>query len=145
MNTVQLVGRLVADPEVRYSAGANQMCIARFTVAVDRRFKREGEPDADFITCKAFGKQGEFLEKYFSKGKRIGLVGRIQTGNYTNKDGQKVYFTEVICDQVEFVDNKGESGNSNQSSFNNNDSGSKTDDMGFVNIPDSIEEELPFN
>ena len=145
MNVSQLVGRLVADPEIRYSTGDNQMCIARFTVAVDRKFKREGEPDADFIKCKAFGKQAEFLEKYFFKGKRIGIVGRIQTGNYTNKDGQKVYFTEVICNEVEFVDNKGESGNSTESSFNNSHAEAKSNDMGFVNVPEGIEEELPFN
>lgn len=142
MNSVSLVGRLTHDPEVRYTQGENPMCIARFNVAVDRRFKRDGEPTADFINCKAFGKQGEFVEKYFTKGKRIGVVGRIQTGNYTNKDGQKVYFTEVICDQVEFVDSKGESGNSTESAHNDSPA---TDKDGFMNIPDGIDEELPFN
>jgi single-strand DNA-binding protein len=112
---------------------------------VDRKFKREGEPDADFINCKAFGKQGEFIEKYFNKGKRIGIVGRIQTGNYTNKEGQKVYFTEVICNEVEFVDNKGESGNSTESSHKDSHSEPNVDKDGFMNVPAGIEEELPFN
>lgn len=144
MNQAQIVGRLTRDPEIRYSAGENQMCIASFTVAVDRKFKREGEPDADFINCKAFGSKGEFIEKYFTKGKRIGIVGRIQTGNYTNKEGQKVYFTEIICNEVEFVDNKGESGNSTESSLNDRHSEPNNNTDGFVNVPDSIDEELPF-
>lgn len=142
MNCSQLVGRLVRDPEIKYSQGQNSICIASFTIAVDRRFKRDGEPTADFINCKAFGKQGEFVEKYFSKGKRIGLVGRIQTGSYTNKDGNKVYYTEVICDQVEFVDNKGDSGNGGGQTQQT--AAAKPDD-GFMNIPDGIDEELPFN
>ena len=141
MNCTQLVGRLTKDPEIRYSQGQNSMCIASFSIAVDRRFKRDGEPTADFINCKAFGKQGEFVEKYFSKGKRIGLVGRIQTGSYTNKDGNKVYYTEVICDQVEFVDNKGDSGNGGGQTQQT--AAVKPDD-GFMNIPDGIEDELPF-
>ena len=141
MNTVQLVGRFTADPEVRYTAGDNSMAIARFSLAIDRRFKREGEPTADFISCKAFGKTAEFIEKYFTKGRRIGVVGRIQTGNYTNKEGQKVYFTEVIADQAEFVDNKSDGANNNQTQHNN----SSADTNGFENIPDGIDEELPFN
>ena len=139
MNCTQLVGRLTRDPEVRYSQGQNSMCIASFSIAVDRRFKKDGEPTADFINCKAFGKQGEFVEKYFTKGKRIGVVGRIQTGTYTNKDGQKVYYTEVVCDQVEFVDNKGDSGNGGQTP-----PAQQPDKDGFMNIPDGIDEELPF-
>lgn len=145
MNRVEIVGRIVRDPEVRYSTGNNQMAIARFTVAVDRRFKRDGEPTADFITCKAFGKTAEFIEKYFFKGKRIGLAGRIQTGDYTNKEGNKVYFTEVIADEVEFVDNKSDYENNGGSSFNNSHSEPKANDDGFVNVPDGIEEDLPFN
>ena len=107
MNQVVLVGRLVRDPDVRYNP--NGMAVARFTVAVDRRFKREGQPEADFVSCVAFGKQGEFIEKYFNKGKLIGLSGSIQTGSYTNKDGQKVYTTDVVAESVEFVGSKSES------------------------------------
>lgn len=108
MNQVVLVGRLTKDPDVRYNPSG--MAVARFTVAVDRRFKREGQPDADFISCVAFGKTGEFIEKYFTKGKLIGLTGSIQTGSYTNKDGQKVYTTDVVAENVEFVGSKNESG-----------------------------------
>lgn len=108
MNNVVLVGRLVRDPEVRYNP--NGTGVARFTVACDRRFKREGQPDADFISCVAFGKTAEFLEKYFTKGRLIGLQGSIQTGSYTNKEGQKVYTTDVVVDNVEFVGSKSESG-----------------------------------
>lgn len=141
MNCTQLVGRLTRDPEIKYSQGETSLCIASFSIAVDRRFKRDGEPTADFINCKAFGKQGEFVEKYFQKGKRIGVVGRIQTGSYTNKDGNKVYYTEVICDQVEFVDNKGDSGNGGGQTQQ---TAPQTDKDGFTNIPDGIDEELPF-
>lgn len=134
MNKVTIVGRLARDPEVRYSQGENSTAISRFTVAVDRRFKREGEQEADFISCVAFGKTAEFIERYFSKGKRIGLCGRIQTGSYENKDGQKVYTTDVYVEEVEFV----ESANNTQNAApTNND---------FSNLSnDSIEEELPFN
>ena len=108
MNSVVLVGRLTKDPDVRYNPSG--MGIAKFTVAVDRRFKREGQPEADFISCVAFGKTAEFMEKYFTKGKLIGLSGSIQTGSYTNKDGQKVYTTDVVAENVEFVGSKNESG-----------------------------------
>lgn len=141
MNKVSLVGRLTRDPEVRWTTGENQMAIARFTVAVDRKYKRDGEASADFISCKAFGKQGEFIEKYFSKGKRIGLTGRIETGSYTNKDGQKVYYTEVIAEELEFVDNKSDSGSNGNSAPANN--SAPVDE--FINVPDEIQEELPFN
>lgn len=133
MNSVQLVGRLVRDPEVRYSDGG--ATIARFTVAVDRRFKKEGGETADFIPCLAFGKTAEFIEKYFHKGSRIGLTGRIQTGNYTNKDGVKIYTTDIIVDAVEFVESNS-SGGKNESSKPNDD---------FMHIPEGIMEELPFN
>ena len=143
MNKVQLVGRLTRDPEIRYSQGENATATARFSVAVNRRFKNaEGNYDADFINCVAFGKSAEFVEKYFKKGMAIGLTGRIQTGNYTNKDGQKVYTTDVVVEETEFVESKGASSadNSNTSRpapnvANNND---------FMNIPDGIDEELPF-
>ena len=101
MNNVQLVGRFTRDPEIRYANSGT--CIARFTLAVDRVFKSEGGPDADFISCAAFGKTAEFIEKYFFKGQRIGLIGRIQTGNYTKEDGTKVYTTDVVAERVAFV------------------------------------------
>ena len=109
-NVVVLVGRIVRDPEVRYTP--SQTAVARFTVAVDRPFARDNEQTADFISCVAFGKSAEFIEKYFTKGKPIGLTGRIQTGSYTNKDGVKVYTTDVVAERVEFVGSKGESGGS---------------------------------
>lgn len=133
MNKVELVGRLTRDPEVRYSTGENATCIARFSLAVNRRFKREGEADADFISCVAFGKSAEFLEKYFSKGMAIGISGRIQTGSYTNKDGNKVYTTDVVVEEVEFVEKKGDGA---QKASNNE---------GYMSVPDgSLDEELPF-
>lgn len=143
MNKVQLVGRLTRDPEIRYSQGENATATARFSVAVNRRFKNsEGNYDADFINCVSFGKSAEFVEKYFKKGMAIGLTGRIQTGSYTNKDGQKVYTTDVVVEETEFVESKGASntGNSNvsrpaPSAANNND---------FMSIPDGVDEELPF-
>lgn len=112
MNKCTLVGRLTKDPEIRYSQGENATATARFSVAVSRRFKNaEGNYDADFINCVAFGKTAEFLEKYFKKGMAIGLTGHIQTGSYTNKDGQKVYTTDVIVEETEFVESKNASGN----------------------------------
>jgi len=145
MNKVILMGRMTRDPEVRYG-GANNSAVARFSLAVDRRFKREGdEQTADFINCVAFGKTAEFLEKYGRKGTKFVVEGRIQTGSYTNKDGQKVYTTDVVCEQVEFAESKGSNGGGDNS-FNgggftpNSDAGD-----GFMNIPDGIDEELPFN
>ena len=140
MNKVILMGRLTRDPEVRYTQGDNAMAIARYSLAVDRRFKRDGEPDADFINCVAFGKSGEFAEKYLKKGTKIAVVGRIQTGSYTNKDGQKVYTTDVVVEEQEFAESK------NSGSSDNNQSAPANKDMGFMNIPDGIEDsELPFN
>ena len=135
MNSFCGVGRLTRDPEVRYTQGDKPTAIARFTIAINRRFKREGEPEADFINCVAFGKAGEILEKYFHKGMAIGVTGRIQTGSYTNKDGVKVYTTDIACDSVEFVEKKGD-GNS---------AANADPTQGFMNVPDGIEEELPFN
>ncbi len=141
MNNVQLVGRLTRDPEVRYSDGGTS--VARFTVAVDRRFHKEGQQDADFISCVAFGKTAEFIEKHFRKGMRIGLIGRIQTGSYTNQEGQKVYTTHVYTDNVEFVESKNSSNDSQDSS--RPDPSSAVGD-GFMNIPDDVGDEgLPFN
>lgn len=135
MNKCSLVGRLARDPEVKYTQGENKTAVAHFTVACDRRFKKEGEPTADFISCVAFGKTAEFIERYFKKGQRIGLCGRIQTGVYQNKDGQNVYTTDVIIEEVEFVESARES----------SDSAAKPVDEGFINAGDGINEELPFN
>lgn len=136
------MGRLVRDPEVRYSQGEKSTAIARYTLAVDRRFKREGEQNADFILCLAFGKSAEFAEKYFRQGLKVLISGRIQTGSYTNRDGQRVYTTDVVVEDQEFAESK----SSGQQNSSGNTSGriSGSDD-GFMNIPDGIDEELPFN
>lgn len=137
MNKVILIGRLVADPEVRYSQGENATAIARYRLAVDRRFKREGEQTADFISCVAFGRNGEFVEKYLCKGTKIAVAGRIQTGSYTNKEGQKVYTTDVVVEEHEFCESKGSSGQSAPQY-------GQPDHDGFQNVPDGVDEELPF-
>ena len=139
MNNVSLVGRLTRDPEVRYSKNNTSLAVTRFSVAVDRRFKKEGQADVDFINCVAFGKTGEFVEKYFSKGQRIGLVGRIQTGSYTNSEGQKVYTTDIVVENVEFVESK-----KAQDEYQAPPKGQEDIGDGFMNIPDELEEELPF-
>lgn len=139
MNKVIESGHLTKDAEITYTQG-NNMAVARFTLAVDRRFKQEGQPTADFIRCIAFGKTAEFFERFGRKGTKFFVEGRIQTGSYTNKDGQRVYTTDVVIEQVEFGESKNnQSGNSSQS--NPVPSG----DDGFMNIPDGIDEELPFN
>ena len=146
MNKVILMGRLTRDPEVRYSAGENSLAIARYTLAVDRRFKRDGEATADFISCVVFGKQAEFAEKYFRQGIRIVVSGRIQTGSYTNRDGVKVYTTEVVVEEQEFAESKAVS----DSHVNRSASQPAAPEMadssaqGFMNIPDEIGGELPF-
>ena len=143
MNKVILVGRLTKNPEIRYTQGENPTAIARYTIAVDRRFKREGEPTADFINCVAFGKAGEFVEKYFRKGLRIAISGRITTGSFTNKDGVKVYTTEVTVEDQEFAESKAEQA---QNSGNATISSATTSGDGFMNIPDNVDDsELPFN
>lgn len=144
MNKVILVGRLTRDPEVRYTQGENQIAIARYTLAVDRRFKRDGEPTADFINCVVFGKSAEFAEKYFRQGLRVAISGRITTGSYTNKDGIKVYTTEVTVEDQEFAESKAES-ESNKTSIQQAASANVGSSDGFMNIPDDIPEELPFN
>ena len=141
MNKVFLMGRLTRDPEVRYAQNENGTAVARFSIAVDRRFKRDGEPDADFFNCTAFGKQAEFVEKYLRKGTKMLIVGRIQNDNYTNKDGQTVYSVKVMVDEMEFA----ESRNAGNNSATNNATGQAPDLDGFMNIPDGIDEELPFN
>lgn len=131
MNKVILMGRLTRDPEVRYTQGDKPTAVARYTLAVNRTYKRQGEPDADFINCVAFGRSAEFAEKYFRQGLRIIISGRIQTGSYTNCDGVKVYFTNIIVESQEFAESKS--------------SGSAETDDGFMNIPDGLDEELPFS
>lgn len=142
MNKVILMGRLTRDPEVRYTQSDNASAVARFSLAIDRRFKKDGEQTADFISCVAFGKTGEFIEKYGRKGTKFVVEGRIQTGSYTNKDGQKVYTTDVVVEQVEFAESKASAdGNTTNNTSNSN----TLTDTGFMNIPDGIDEELPFN
>jgi single-strand binding protein len=148
MNRVILMGRLTRDPEVRYSSGERSMAIARYTLAVDRGFKRgdSSEQNADFIQCIAFDKAGEFAEKYFRQGMRVLVSGRIQTGSYTNKEGQKVYTTEVIVDTQEFADSKGASGSGDGYQSSTSQSKSSVSSDGFMNIPDGVDDEgLPFN
>lgn len=139
MNKIILMGRLTKDPEVRYSQGNNPMAIARYTLAVDRKFKRDGEPNADFINCIAFGKNGEFAEKYLHKGIKILVEGRWQSGSYTNKDGKKVYTNDCVVESCEFAESK----NASQNEQNNRPQPSNYDD-GFMQIPDNMED-LPFN
>lgn len=150
MNKVILMGRLTRDPEVRYSAGDNPMAIARYTLAVDRRFKKENEATADFISCAAFGKAAEFAEKYFRQGIRIVVSGRIQTGSYTNRDGNKVYTTDVVVEEQEFAESKAVSDSHvGQVASMGAPAPTPTPSMasadGFMNIPDGIDEELPFS
>ena len=139
MNKVILMGRLTRDPDVRYSAGENSTAVARYTLAVDRRFRRDGDATADFIGCVAFGRQAEFAEKYLRQGTKIAITGRIQTGSYTNREGQKVYTTDVVVEEHEFAESKG------ASAGNNGTTQRAADSDGFMNIPDDIGEELPFN
>ena len=160
MNKVMLMGRLTRDPAVRHSTGENATAFARYTLAVDRRFVRQNDADngqtADFISCVAFGKSAEFAEKYLHQGSKIAVTGRIQTGSYTNRDGQKVYTTDVIVEEQEFAESKsadtsgsggGNGGNSsngfgNSGGWNNN---AAADASGFMNIPEGIDDDLPFD
>lgn len=144
MNNVSLVGRLTRPIELHYSQGDNPIAMCNLNVAVDRKFKKDGQPTADFINCKAFGKTAEFIEKYFDKGNRIGLTGSIQTGSYKNKDDATVYTTDVIVDNVEFVESK--SSSNSTSNGNNSSRPNPSNGDGFMNIPDGVEDEgLPFN
>lgn len=143
MNKVIMIGRLTRDPEVRYSQGNQQpVAIARYSVAVDRKFKQAGQPEADFINCIAFGKFGEFAEKYLHKGMKIAITGRIQTGSYTNKDGNKVYTTDVVVEEQEFCESKSKQ---NQSQEEQKPPFRPDGDDGFMNLPDTDFETLPFN
>ena len=143
MNKVILMGRLTRDPEVRYGAGENSTAVARYTIAVDRRFKRDGEQSADFISCVTFGRSAEFAEKYLRQGTKIVLTGRIQTGSYTNRDGQKVYTTDIVVEEQEFAENKA-AGNGGQNNYSRP-SAATSDTDGFMTIPDGIDDELPFS
>lgn len=140
MNKVELMGRLTRDPEIRYSQDEKGTCVARYTLAVDRRFKWEGEENADFIRCVVFGKQGEAAEKYLAKGRKVAVVGRIHTGSYTNKDGQKVYTTDVIVEEQHFCDWKDGDGGDAQGQGRPGEDGN-----GFMDIPEGIDEETPFD
>lgn len=160
MNKVILMGRLTRDPDIRYTQGENSMCVARYTLAVDRRVSRSNADGnaADFISCVAFGKSAEFAEKYFHKGIKLVVSGRIQTGSYTNKDGVKVYTTDVVAEDQEFAESRnasagsGDYGNNagNYGGYNGNGSANRATEQpsaagdGFMNIPDGIDEELPF-
>ena len=151
MNKVILMGRLVRDPEIRYSQGENSLAVARYTLAVDRRGRRnqnDGQPTADFIRCVSFGQRAEFAEKYMHQGMRMLVSGSIQTGSYQNKDGQTVYTTDIIVDDQEFADSKGQGGGSSSYSKESNSplmGGSDSLSEGFMSIPDGVEDEgLPF-
>lgn len=146
MNNVILMGRLTRDPDIRYSQSGDNMAIARFTLAVDRKFKRQDNADqqnADFISCVAFGKTAEVAEKYLRQGTKIAVTGRIQTGSYTNKDGQKIYTTDVVLDNIEFAESKGSRAESSDEQATYRPTSAAGD--GFITIPDGIDEELPFN
>ncbi len=149
MNKVILMGRLTRDPEVRYSQGETPLAIARYTLAVDRRFSRNNGGDnqqtADFISCVAFGRTGEFAERYLRKGTKIAITGRIQTGSYTNKDGQTVYTTEVVVEDHEFAESKNSNSGSDGGYTGSSRPAPSGAGDGFTNIPDGIDEELPFN
>ena len=141
MNKVILMGRLTRDPDIRYTqpnSAQEQTCIARYSLAVNRRFNRDGEQKVDFISCVAFGRQAEFAEKYLRKGTKIVLAGRIQTGSYTNRDGQKVYTTDVVVEEQEFAESKAVAQTTQQNP-------APVSEDGFMEIPDGLEEELPFS
>lgn len=147
MNKVIMMGRLTRDPEVSYAQGSN-MAIARYSIAVDRRFKRDGEPDADFFDCTVFGKSAEFAEKYFKKGTKIVISGRLQNDNYTNKDGQKVFRTRIMVDEQEFAESKNATGYGDQGGFvpaAAPQADHSSIGEGFINVPGNLDDELPFN
>ena len=143
MNKVILMGRLTRDPDIKYSQGEKQTAIVRYTLAVDRRFKQDGQPSADFINCLALGKNGEFAEKYLRKGTKVVVVGSWQTGSYTNKDGNKVYTNECLIESCEFAESKASNNGNINDGYVGQNPGAAND--GFMNIPDGIDEELPFN
>lgn len=142
MNKVILMGRLTRDPEV--SSSTSGTTFARYSIAVDRRFKRDGEPDADFFNCTSFGKQAEFVERYLKKGTKVVVSGRIQNDNYTNKEGQKVYGVRIMVEDIEFAESKNASSDGSFSSGSAS-SGSSNGGNDFLNVPDGLVEELPFS
>ncbi len=144
MNKVILLGNLTRDPEIRYSQGEKQMAVARFSLAVNRRFSCQGDTDTDFFNCTAFGKQAEFVEKYFKQGSRMLLTGRVQNDNYTNKNGERVYSVQIMADEIEFAERKSAQSN-NQTQNQNQPAQANGADDDFMNIPDGIEDGLPFN
>ena len=146
MNKVILMGRLTRDPEVRYSQGEGGSAVARFSLAVDRRFKRAGDAEADFFNCTAFGRQAEFVERYLKRGTKMVVTGRIQDDNYTNREGQKVYSVQIIVEELEFAESKA-AASSNDGGYQPAERPSPAAAIGdgFMNIPDGIDEELPFN
>lgn len=139
MNKVVLLGRLTRNPEVRYTQGAESTCVARYTLAVDRKVKKDGEATADFISCVCFGKSAEFAEKYLKQGTKIAIIGRIQTGSYVNREGKKVYTTDIVVEEQEFAESKATSSQAPQEKQYG-----EPDKEGFMNVPDGIDEELPF-
>ena len=148
MNKAIMIGRLTRDPDIRYTQGENQTAIARFSLAVDRRWKREGEPDADFFNCTAFGRQADFVEKYLRQGTKIVVTGRVQNDNYTNKEGQKVYSVQIMVEEIEFAESKnaaatGAGGAGYQPAAKPSPSQAAGD--GFMAIPEGTEDELPFS
>ena len=146
MNKVILLGRLARDPETRYGGANDSMAVCRYTLAVDKKFKKDGEATADFINCISFGKIAEFAEKYFTKGLRVAVSGRIQTGSYTNRDGQKIYTTDVVVEEHEIAQSRSEASNHHESNLQPEISPYGEDkDNGFMNIPDGIDDELPFS
>lgn len=149
MNKVILMGNLTRDPEIRYSQGENSLAIARFSIAVNRRFSRQGDTDTDFFNCTAFGKPAEFVEKYFKQGSRMLLTGRVQNDNYPNKNGERVYSVQIMADEIEFAERKS-TADANASRGASNFGGGAPEpamaaDDDFMNIPDGIEDGLPFN
>ena len=149
MNKVILMGNLTRDPEIRYSQGENSLAIARFSIAVNRRFSRQGDTDTDFFNCTAFGKQAEFVKKYFKQGSRMLLTGRVQNDNYTSKNGERVYSVQIMADEIEFAERKS-TADANASRGASNFGGGAPEpamaaDDDFMNIPDGIEDGLPFN
>ena len=149
MNKVIMMGRLTRDPEVRYSQGASQTAVGRFSLAVDRRFKREGQPEADFFNCTTFGRQAEFVEKYLHQGTKIVITGSVQNDNYTNKNGEKVYSVQIIVDEIEFAESKAAAAQNGGGNFGGAPAGgaptpSAASGDGFINIEEGIEDELPF-
>ena len=155
MNKAILMGRLTRNPDIRYTQGENPVCIARYTLAVDRRFKRDGEQEADFISCVAFGRQAEFAEKYLQKGAKVVISGRIQTGSYTNREGARVYTTDIVVEEQDFAESKASAaGSAPESKASAAESAPKQKEEtaanqpplqdGFMTIPEGIEDELPF-